>query len=116
MASIASRLIPLTTRSHPALIPLRLPASDCLLGHDPHLDIPAAILTSSRDGWPAGARAAAPDRSETGRRGREGGLGQVIVVGSVNVEYAVGVASLPRPGETVTGGRLQILPGGKGAN
>ena len=43
-------------------------------------------------------------------------MGQVIVVGSVNADYAVRVASLPRPGETVTGGRLQILPGGKGAN
>ena len=43
-------------------------------------------------------------------------MGQVIVVGSVNTDYAIRVASLPRPGETVTGGRLQILPGGKGAN
>lgn len=43
-------------------------------------------------------------------------MGQVIVVGSVNADYAVRVGHLPKPGETVTGGRLEILPGGKGAN
>jgi ribokinase len=43
-------------------------------------------------------------------------LGHVIVVGSVNADYAVRIAQLPLPGETVTGGRLEILPGGKGAN
>ena len=43
-------------------------------------------------------------------------MGQVIVVGSVNADYAVRVGHLPQPGETVTGGRLEILPGGKGAN
>lgn len=43
-------------------------------------------------------------------------MGQVIVVGSVNADYAVRVARLPQPGETVAGGRLEILPGGKGAN
>jgi ribokinase len=43
-------------------------------------------------------------------------VGQVIVVGSVNTDYAVRIGHLPRPGETVTGGQLEILPGGKGAN
>ncbi|HEY1641969.1 MAG TPA: PfkB family carbohydrate kinase [Streptosporangiaceae bacterium] len=43
-------------------------------------------------------------------------MGQVIVVGSVNTDYSVRISHLPRPGETVTGGRLEILPGGKGAN
>jgi ribokinase len=43
-------------------------------------------------------------------------VGQVIVVGSVNTDYSVRISHLPRPGETVTGGRLEILPGGKGAN
>src|SRR5262249_7379084 len=47
---------------------------------------------------------------------RETPVGQVIVVGSVNADYAVRVGHLPQPGETVTGGRLEILPGGKGAN
>jgi ribokinase len=43
-------------------------------------------------------------------------VGQVIVVGSVNADYVMRVGHLPAPGETVTGGRLEILPGGKGAN
>jgi ribokinase len=43
-------------------------------------------------------------------------LGQVIVVGSVNADYTVRIGHLPLPGETVTGGRLEILPGGKGGN
>jgi ribokinase len=43
-------------------------------------------------------------------------LGQVIVVGSVNADYALRVDHLPVPGETVTGGQLDITPGGKGAN
>ena len=40
----------------------------------------------------------------------------VIVVGSLNADLTVQVAALPRPGETVTGGDLTILPGGKSAN
>jgi ribokinase len=47
---------------------------------------------------------------------RERGLGHVVVVGSVNADYSVRIAHLPQPGETVTGGVLEILPGGKGAN
>lgn len=43
-------------------------------------------------------------------------MGQVIVVGSVNTDYSMRIGHLPRPGETVTGGQLEILPGGKGAN
>jgi ribokinase len=43
-------------------------------------------------------------------------VGHVIVVGSVNADYVMRVGHLPAPGETVTGGRLEILPGGKGAN
>jgi ribokinase len=40
----------------------------------------------------------------------------VIVVGSLNADLTVQVPALPRPGETVTGGDLTILPGGKSAN
>jgi ribokinase len=43
-------------------------------------------------------------------------LGHVVVVGSVNADYSVRIEHLPQPGETVTGGVLEILPGGKGAN
>ena len=38
------------------------------------------------------------------------------VVGSCNVDLVVHCATLPRPGETVIGGDVVRLPGGKGAN
>ena len=41
---------------------------------------------------------------------------RVGVVGSCNVDLVVRVAALPRPGETVLGGDVERLPGGKGAN
>jgi ribokinase len=40
----------------------------------------------------------------------------VLVFGSLNIDWVISVAHLPRPGETITGGNLQQLPGGKGAN
>jgi len=43
-------------------------------------------------------------------------MGNVVVVGSVNVDFIVRVAGLPGTGETVTGGTLHRLGGGKGAN
>ncbi|MEA2145173.1 MAG: ribokinase [Solirubrobacteraceae bacterium] len=42
--------------------------------------------------------------------------GQVIVVGSINVDVVVRVSRLPGPGETVAGGTLGRHGGGKGAN
>ena len=41
---------------------------------------------------------------------------RVVVVGSVNADLVMRVASLPRPGETVTGGSFSVAHGGKGAN
>ncbi len=41
---------------------------------------------------------------------------QVLVIGSINVDLAVAVPRLPRPGETVLGGRFERHFGGKGAN
>lgn len=41
---------------------------------------------------------------------------RIVVVGSINVDLVVRVAILPRPGETVLGGRFASVPGGKGAN
>ena len=42
--------------------------------------------------------------------------GSVSVVGSMNADYTVTTERLPGPGETVAGGPLQVLPGGKSGN
>lgn len=42
--------------------------------------------------------------------------GEVVVVGSVNVDLVVRTDHLPEPGETVTGGSFRRVPGGKGGN
>lgn len=41
---------------------------------------------------------------------------RIVVVGSANTDLVVAVPSIPAPGETVLGGDLQLIPGGKGAN
>jgi ribokinase len=41
---------------------------------------------------------------------------RIVVVGSVNLDLVVRVERLPEPGETVGGGTLSRVPGGKGAN
>lgn len=41
---------------------------------------------------------------------------EIVVVGSCNLDLVVGVARVPLVGETVLGGDLQRIPGGKGAN
>jgi ribokinase len=43
-------------------------------------------------------------------------LPQVVVVGSTNTDLVVTVPHLPSPGETVLGGNLRQVAGGKGAN
>ena len=43
-------------------------------------------------------------------------MGSVFVFGSINTDLVTYVEVLPRPGETVTGGRFETHPGGKGAN
>jgi ribokinase len=42
--------------------------------------------------------------------------GTVLVIGSINVDFVVGVERLPDPGETVRGGTFAMHQGGKGAN
>lgn len=40
----------------------------------------------------------------------------IVIVGSVNLDFVVRVQSLPKAGETVSGGGFMTSPGGKGAN
>lgn len=40
----------------------------------------------------------------------------VVVVGSVNIDFSIRVAELPRPHETLLGGDLEVRVGGKGLN
>ncbi len=42
--------------------------------------------------------------------------GRVLVAGSANVDFVVRAPHIPAPGETVLGGDLSVVPGGKGAN
>lgn len=42
------------------------------------------------------------------------GTGGFLIVGSINVDLVVRVDHLPRPGETVIGGRFDRHGGGKG--
>lgn len=42
--------------------------------------------------------------------------GAVAVMGSANADLTVRVAALPKPGQTIAGGPLAVLPGGKSAN
>ena len=42
--------------------------------------------------------------------------GPIVVIGSVNMDLVCRVDRLPGPGETVLGGDLAVIPGGKGAN
>jgi len=44
------------------------------------------------------------------------GKGTVLVAGSANVDHVVRAPRVPVGGETILGGDLQTLPGGKGAN
>lgn len=41
---------------------------------------------------------------------------KIVVVGSLNADFVLRVARFPVPGETITGQRFDLFPGGKGAN
>ncbi|MEN9583455.1 MAG: ribokinase [Pseudomonadota bacterium] len=43
-------------------------------------------------------------------------MNRLVVLGSVNADHVLRVPHFPRPGETLTGHRYQVVPGGKGAN
>lgn len=41
---------------------------------------------------------------------------KAVVIGSLNLDYSIGLRQMPRPGETVSADTLTLTPGGKGAN
>ena len=41
---------------------------------------------------------------------------EILIIGSLNIDFVLQVDRLPRTGETVAGNAFQTLPGGKGAN
>ena len=41
---------------------------------------------------------------------------KIVVVGSINTDMIVKVPRIPKPGETILGGKFSIAAGGKGAN
>lgn len=43
-------------------------------------------------------------------------MSNIGVIGSINMDLVVRAPRFPRPGETVSGGELEMVPGGKGAN
>ena len=43
-------------------------------------------------------------------------MAHILVVGSLNMDLVVQMPAIPRPGETLLGGRFATFPGGKGAN
>ncbi len=43
-------------------------------------------------------------------------MNKLVVLGSVNADHVVQVATFPRPGETLHGHNYSVIPGGKGAN
>ncbi|PLS27147.1 PfkB domain-containing protein [Bifidobacterium parmae] len=71
--------------------------------------IPAVVLEG-------GMRPVMPQEVRDRLLSLERAEGSVAVVGSMNADYTVTARRLPEPGETVRGGALRILPGGKGAN
>lgn len=41
---------------------------------------------------------------------------KIVVVGSLNMDSVIEATHMPKPGETVTGRQVTLIPGGKGAN
>jgi len=55
-------------------------------------------------------------RDSNGRRKRQAVNRDIIVLGSLNVDFVVRVTRRQGEGETVPGSDFSIFPGGKGAN
>ena len=43
-------------------------------------------------------------------------MSNILVAGSLNADLVMRAPRFPQPGETISGGDLQVIPGGKGAN
>lgn len=43
-------------------------------------------------------------------------MGKLLIVGSLNMDMVIDVETEPKPGETIFGKKLTLIPGGKGAN
>lgn len=43
-------------------------------------------------------------------------MGKLLVVGSLNMDMVIDVDRMPKPGETLFGKKISLIPGGKGAN
>ena len=45
--------------------------------------------------------------------GNDDGVKPLVVVGSINADLVIEVPRLPKPGETLSGGTMNVYPGGK---
>jgi ribokinase len=43
-------------------------------------------------------------------------MSEIGVIGSINMDLVVRAPRFPKPGETISGGELKMVSGGKGAN
>lgn len=43
-------------------------------------------------------------------------MNEILVVGSLNMDFVIDVKNMPIPGETILGKKVTLVPGGKGAN
>lgn len=43
-------------------------------------------------------------------------MGKLLIVGSLNMDMVIDIDTMPKPGETLFGKKLSLIPGGKGAN
>ena len=41
---------------------------------------------------------------------------KILVVGSLNMDFVIDVDDIPKPGQTILGNKITLIPGGKGAN